>query len=81
MSLGEPDLSGTDLVVHCAAAVGDPAPGSPAEAVMYAVNATGTERLLHAAGARPVVWVSSASVYDPRLDRTLVREDHRARGT
>ncbi|MCP3757413.1 NAD(P)-dependent oxidoreductase [Streptomyces sp. TBY4] len=75
-SLGEPDLSGTDLVVHCAAAVGDPAPGSPAEAVMHAVNVTGTERLLHAAGARPVVWVSSASVYDPRLDRTLVREDH-----
>lgn len=75
-SLGEPDLSGTDLVVHCAAAVGDPAPGSPAEAVMHAVNVTGTARLLHAAGARPVVWVSSASVYDPRRDRTLVREDH-----
>ncbi|MFZ3493908.1 NAD-dependent epimerase/dehydratase family protein [Streptomyces sp. 5.8] len=75
-SLGEPDLSGVDLVVHCAAAVGDPAPGSPAEAVMHAVNVTGTERLLRAAGARPVVWVSSASVYDPRPDRTLVREDH-----
>lgn len=43
---------------------------------MHAVNVTGTERLLHAAGGRPVVWVSSASVYDPRLDRTLVREDH-----
>ncbi|MFI5764903.1 NAD-dependent epimerase/dehydratase family protein [Streptomyces sp. NPDC051563] len=75
-ALGEPDLSGTDLVVHCAAAVGDPAPGSPAEAVMHAVNVTGTERLLRAAGGRPVVWVSSASVYDPRRDRTLVREDH-----
>lgn len=75
-SLGEPDLSGTDLVVHCAAAVGDPAPGSPAEAVMHAVNVTGTERLLRAAGGRPVIWVSSASVYDPRRDRTLVREDH-----
>ncbi|WP_407836710.1 NAD-dependent epimerase/dehydratase family protein [Streptomyces sp. DSM 116496] len=75
-SLGEPDLSGTDLVVHCAAAVGDPAPGSPAETVMHAVNVTGTERLLRAAGGRPVVWVSSASVYDPRRDRTLVREDH-----
>lgn len=75
-ALGEPDLSGTDLVVHCAAAVGDPAPGSPAEAVMHAVNVTGTRRLLHAAGSRPVVWVSSASVYDPRPDRTLVREDH-----
>ncbi|MFF1414789.1 NAD-dependent epimerase/dehydratase family protein [Streptomyces sp. NPDC058289] len=75
-SLAEPDLSGTDLVVHCAAAVGDPAPGSPAEAVMHAVNVTGTERLLRAAGGRPVVWVSSASVYDPRRDRRLVREDH-----
>lgn len=75
-SLGEPDLSGTDLVVHCAAAVGDPAPGSPAETVMHAVNVTGTERLLRAAGGRPVVCVSSASVYDPRRDRTLVREDH-----
>ncbi|TDU75335.1 NAD(P)-dependent oxidoreductase [Streptomyces sp. KS 21] len=71
-----PDLAGIDVVVHCAAAVGDPAPGSPAEAEMYAVNVTGTERLLRAAGDRPVVWVSSASVYDPRRDRTLVREDH-----
>lgn len=76
-TLADPDLSGVDLVVHCAAAVGDPAPGSPAEAQMHAVNVTGTERLLRAAGGgRPVVWVSSASVYDPRLDRSLVGEDH-----
>ncbi|MEV7521052.1 NAD(P)-dependent oxidoreductase [Streptomyces sp. NPDC091371] len=75
-ALGDPDLTGTDVVVHCAAAVGDPAPGSRAEAAMYAVNVDGTERLLRAAGGRPVVWVSSASVYDPRTDRTLVREDH-----
>jgi nucleoside-diphosphate-sugar epimerase len=73
---GAPDLSGVDLVVHCAAAVGDPPPGSPAEARMHAVNVDGTVRLLDAAGARPVVWVSSASVYDPRPDRALVREDH-----
>lgn len=72
----EPDLEGVDLVVHCAAAVGDPVPGSPAEARMYAVNVDGTRRLLRAAGGRPVVWVSSASVYDPRPDRSLVREDH-----
>ncbi|MFJ9645884.1 NAD-dependent epimerase/dehydratase family protein [Streptomyces sp. NPDC004244] len=71
-----PDLAGTDLVVHCAAAVGDPAPGSPAEAEMHAVNVGGTERLLRAAGGRPVVWVSSASVYDPRPDRSLVGEGH-----
>ncbi|MCP3820870.1 NAD(P)-dependent oxidoreductase [Streptomyces sp. A3M-1-3] len=71
-----PDLRGTDLVVHCAAAVGDPVPGSPAEAEMRAVNIDGTARLLEAAGGRPVVWVSSASVYDPRYDRSLVGEDH-----
>ncbi|WP_412076378.1 NAD-dependent epimerase/dehydratase family protein [Streptomyces xanthophaeus] len=73
---GEPDLSGVDLVVHCAAAVGDPAPGSAAGAGMRAVNVDGTRRLLWAAAGRPVVWVSSASVYDPRLDRSLVGEDH-----
>ncbi|WP_326742979.1 NAD-dependent epimerase/dehydratase family protein [Streptomyces sp. NBC_01768] len=44
-----PDLSGADLVVHCAAAVGDPVPGSPAEAAMHAVNVDGTARLLEAA--------------------------------
>ncbi|MFF2900132.1 NAD-dependent epimerase/dehydratase family protein [Streptomyces sp. NPDC057966] len=60
-----PDLSGADLVVHCAAAVGDPVPGSPAEAAMHAVNVDGTARLLEAAAGRPVVWVSSASVYAP----------------
>ncbi|MGW5847734.1 NAD-dependent epimerase/dehydratase family protein [Streptomyces sp. NPDC055254] len=75
-ALGAPDLTGMDLVVHCAAAVGDPAPGSPQEALMRAVNVDGTERLLRAAGGRPVVWVSSASVYDPRPDRSLVGEDH-----
>lgn len=73
---GAPDLTGVDQVVHCAAAVGDPAPGSPAEARMHAVNVAGTVRLLEAAGERPVVWMSSASVYDPRASRALVREDH-----
>ncbi|EFL18290.1 NAD-dependent epimerase/dehydratase family protein [Streptomyces sp. C] len=71
-----PDLSGVDLVVHCAAAVGDPAPGSRAEAAMRAVNVDGTARLLAAAAGRPVVWVSSASVYDPRRGRGRVAEDH-----
>ncbi|MFD7555246.1 NAD-dependent epimerase/dehydratase family protein [Streptomyces sp. NPDC059835] len=75
-SRSAPDLAGADVIVHCAAAVGDPAPGSPAEALMRAVNVDGTERLLRAAAGRPVVWVSSASVYDPRPDRTLVAEDH-----
>ncbi|WP_405012256.1 NAD-dependent epimerase/dehydratase family protein [Kitasatospora sp. NBC_01539] len=71
-----PDLRGADLVVHCAAAVGDHPPGSPAEAGQRAVNVDGTARLLEAAAGRPVVFVSSASVYDPRADRSLVTEDH-----
>ncbi|MET9777848.1 NAD(P)-dependent oxidoreductase [Streptomyces sp. NPDC006367] len=75
-----PDLSGADLVVHCAAAVGDPVPGSPAEAAMHAVNVDGTARLLDAAAGRPVVWVSSASVYAPGPGRARVTEDHPVRG-
>ncbi|MFI6412047.1 NAD-dependent epimerase/dehydratase family protein [Streptomyces sp. NPDC050585] len=75
-----PDLSGADLVVHCAAAVGDPLPGSPAEAAMRAVNVDGTARLLRAAAGRPVVWVSSASVYAPGSGRSRVTEDHPVRG-
>ncbi|WP_051966365.1 NAD-dependent epimerase/dehydratase family protein [Kitasatospora mediocidica] len=75
-----PDLGGADLVVHCAAAVGDHPPGSPAEAEQYAVNVAGTARLLAAAAGRPVVWVSSASVYDPRLDRSRVAEEHPSAG-
>ncbi|MEV7794794.1 NAD(P)-dependent oxidoreductase [Streptomyces sp. NPDC087512] len=75
-----PDLSGADLVVHCAAAVGDPVPGSPAEAAMRAVNVDGTARLLEGAAGRPVVWVSSASVYAPGPGRSRVTEDHPVRG-
>ncbi len=44
-----------------------------------AVNVDGSRRLLDAARGRPVVWVSSASVYDPYVDRSLVREDHSVR--
>lgn len=76
----EPDLGGADLVVHCAAAVGDPVPGSAAEAVMHAVNVAGTARLLRAAAGRPVVWVSSASVYAPVARPGLpIGEDHPVR--
>ncbi|MCQ0025581.1 NAD(P)-dependent oxidoreductase [Streptomyces somaliensis DSM 40738] len=75
-----PDLSGADVVVHCAAAVGDPLPGSPAEAAMRAVNVDGTARLLEAAADRPVVWVSSASVYAPGTGRSRITEDHPVRG-
>lgn len=74
-----PDLGGADVVVHCAAAVGDPAAGSAAEAAMRAVNVTGTARLLEAAAGRPVVWVSSASVYAPGPGRARIREEHPVR--
>jgi len=77
---GEPDLAGADVVVHLAAAVGDPGNRPSVEAAFRAVNVDGAARLLDAARARPVVWVSSASVYDPRVDRRLVGEDHPVSG-
>ncbi|MER5705830.1 NAD(P)-dependent oxidoreductase [Micromonospora sp. NPDC002296] len=70
-----PDLAGADLVIHLAAAVGDPVPGPAAERAYRAVNVDGTARLLDAARECPVVWVSSASVYRPG-GATLVTEDH-----
>uniref|UniRef100_UPI00053A9FC2 NAD-dependent epimerase/dehydratase family protein n=1 Tax=Kitasatospora sp. MBT63 TaxID=1444768 RepID=UPI00053A9FC2 len=73
---GVPELGGADLVVHCAAAVGDHPVGSLAEAGQYEVNVGGTGRLLAAAAGRPVVWVSSASVYSPRPGGAPVRESH-----
>ncbi|MGK5677961.1 NAD-dependent epimerase/dehydratase family protein [Actinoplanes sp. URMC 104] len=67
-----PDLAGVDVVLHLAAAVGD---GGDEEA-FRAVNVDGTRRLLEAAAGRPVVWVSSASVYRPGPYAAPVREDH-----
>ncbi|WDZ82825.1 NAD-dependent epimerase/dehydratase family protein [Micromonospora cathayae] len=64
-TVGPPDLADADLVIHLAAAVGDPAPGRAAERAYRAVNVDGTARLLDASGDRPLVWVSSASVYRP----------------
>ena len=73
-----PDLAGTDAVIHLAAAVGDPEPGPAAAARYRLVNVDGTARLREAAGGRPVVHVSSASVYRPGpYDRPLT-EDHPA---
>ena len=74
-----PDLRGVDVVVHLAAAVGDPGRGRTG-AHFAAVNVTGSARLLEASGDRPVVWVSSASVYDPRLPRLGVDEEHPTAG-
>jgi len=73
-----PDLAGADAVVHLAAAVGDPRLGR--EAAFRAVNVDGTRRLLAAAAGRPVVWVSSASVYRPGPYPAPVREDHPMEG-
>lgn len=70
-----PDLAGLDVVVHLAATVGDAVRG-PASTSFEEVNVRGALRLLHAAEAVRVTWVSSASVYDPRPDRSCVTEDH-----
>ncbi|MFJ1795664.1 NAD-dependent epimerase/dehydratase family protein [Kitasatospora griseola] len=75
-----PDLSSADAVIHCAAAVGDHPPGSPQERLQRTVNVEATARLLAAAGDRPFVFVSSASVYDPRPDRSSVTERHPTAG-
>jgi nucleoside-diphosphate-sugar epimerase len=71
-----PELAGADAVVHLAAAVGDPRPGRRAEAAFRAVNVGGTARLLHATAGRPLVWVSSASVYRPGPYPGPVHEEH-----
>lgn len=70
-----PDLTGVDVVLHLAAAVGDPVPGRATERHYRAVNVDGTARLLDAVGDRPLVWVSSASVYRPGAAGP-VTEDH-----
>ncbi|GAA0809877.1 NAD-dependent epimerase/dehydratase family protein [Spirilliplanes yamanashiensis] len=71
-----PDLTGADVVVHLAAAVGDPGRGAAAEAAFRAVNVDGTARLLDAAAGRRVVWVGSASAYRPGPYAAPVGEDH-----
>ncbi|TDC45380.1 NAD(P)-dependent oxidoreductase [Micromonospora sp. KC207] len=70
-----PDLAGADVVVHLAAAVGDPPPGRAAERAYRAVNVDGAARVLDAAAGSPLVWVSSASVYRPG-GAALVAEGH-----
>jgi 2-alkyl-3-oxoalkanoate reductase len=75
-----PDLAHADLLVHCAAAVDDFPSDPDREAYLRAVNVDGAARLLDSAAGIPVVWVSSASVYDPTVDRHRVREDHPVRG-
>jgi len=69
-----PDLAGADAVVHLAAAVGDPRFARYRS--FAAVNVGGTERLLAAAAGRPVIYVSSASVYRPGPYSGPVTEEH-----
>ncbi|MFD5464824.1 NAD-dependent epimerase/dehydratase family protein [Kitasatospora sp. NPDC127059] len=76
----DPDFTGADVIVHCAAAVTDLPPGHPDESHQHAVNVTGTQRVLRAAAGRPLVHVSSASVYDPRTTTTPLTEDHPTTG-
>jgi len=70
-----PDLAGADAVVHLAAAVGDPRPGPATDELFRRVNVDGTARLMDAAAGRPVVYVSSASVYAPGAHPGPVTED------
>lgn len=74
----EPDVRGADVVIHCAAAVGDHKRGSADAKNQHAVNVCGTERLLAAAAkaGSKVVHVSTASVYDTRRSRDRVTERH-----
>jgi 2-alkyl-3-oxoalkanoate reductase len=60
-----PNLAGAEAVIHLAAAVGDPGRGRAVEQRFHRVNVDATARLLDAAAGRPVVHVSSASVYAP----------------
>jgi nucleoside-diphosphate-sugar epimerase len=72
----KPDLAGADAVIHLAAAVGDQDRGPAAEAKFRLINVDAAARVLDAAGHRPVVWVSSASVYRPGPYPEPVREGH-----
>jgi nucleoside-diphosphate-sugar epimerase len=62
-------------VLHLAGAVGDPGRGAAVEARFRLVNVDGVARLMEAAAGRPVVNVSSASVYAPTVHSGPVRED------
>jgi nucleoside-diphosphate-sugar epimerase len=71
-----PDLLGADAVVHLAAVVGDAHVDPVVERGFRLVNVDGTARLLDAAAGRPVVYVSSASVYAPALGRGPLTEEY-----
>jgi 2-alkyl-3-oxoalkanoate reductase len=70
-----PHLAGADAVIHLAAAVGDPGRAPAVERRFHRINVDATARLLDAAAGRPVVHVSSASVYAPGVHSGPVDED------
>lgn len=65
------DPPAVDAVVHCAGAVDDWGTFEP----FRRANVEGTRTVLHTFPAARFVHVSSASVYDPHADHSLVRED------
>ena len=64
-------VSPTDVVVHCAARVGD----WGAERDYVATNVEGTRAVLAAFPGARMVYVSTSSVYSDEVDKSLVRED------
>lgn len=64
-------MEGVDAVVHCGAVVRT----SGAWQEFQATNVDATARIVEIAGARPVVHVSSLSVYDVRRDGETITED------
>jgi 2-alkyl-3-oxoalkanoate reductase len=66
-----PGSPAVDAVVHCAALVGD----GRLRPAHIAVNVEGTRNVLNSFPGARVVHISSASVYDPWVPKTLVCED------
>lgn len=77
-----PDLRGSDVLLHYAAAVGDPPRTRRARDQFVRANVESGAGLLAEAQRRgvKVVWISSASVYDTRISRNFIAEDHPTSG-
>lgn len=56
-------VRGADVVVHAASVVHRRARGDAFEAELWDVNVDGTDRVARAAGARPLVYISSTAVF------------------
>jgi len=70
--LGREESPPVDILIHCAGSVSDW--GTDAE--MYTANVAGTQNVLQSfAKARQCIFISTASVYDPRSSKCNLRED------